>query len=160
MSVTPDGQRVVSGSQDLSVRAWNPLTGDLLWSRDTPDAEVVALSIVPPNRVIAGGRDGRLRVWTLEEGSEVRVLEGHPMPAVESTAPPLTIRSTPDGSQVVSGAFDRRLVGWDVDSGVALGVAALDGAITTLGSPSEDGSILVGDAAGSLYYLTWNGSPA
>jgi WD40 repeat protein len=156
MSVTPDGQRVVSGSQDLSVRAWNPHTGDLLWSRDTPDAEVIALSIVLPNRVIAGARDGRLRVWTLEDGGEAGLLQGHPMPAAESTAPPMTIRATSSGSEVVTGAFDRRLARWDLDSGVALGVAALDGAITTLGSPSEDGSILVGDAAGSLYYVTWN----
>jgi WD40 repeat protein len=155
MCVTPDGQRAVSGSQDLTVRAWNLDNGDLLWSRDTLDAEVVALSFVAPDRVIAGARDGRLRVWTLERGDELYSLKGHPMPAVESTAPPISIRATPDGSEVVSGAFDRRLVRWDLDSGDALGVAALDGEITNIDAPFDVGSLLVGDAAGSLYYLLW-----
>jgi len=155
LSVTPDGSRVASGSQDGTVKTWDVKTGHLIWSREITQAEIVAVSAAPLGRVIAGALDGRLRVWTMEEGNELLSLDVHRMHGVESTAPPITVRASRDGSAAMSGAFDRRLAYWGLPSGVPSGVAALDGAITTMGSPSDDGSILVGDAAGCLYHFRW-----
>ncbi len=60
VAVLPDG-RIVSGSQDKTVRVWYVASGRQV-ARLTLDAEVKALATTAEGRIIAGDALGRLHV--------------------------------------------------------------------------------------------------
>jgi WD40 repeat protein len=64
---------------------------------------VTALAVTPDGlRVVSGSDDKTLRLWSLETGKMIRILEGH-------TEHVWTVAITPDGRRAVSGSFDRTL---------------------------------------------------
>lgn len=106
-----DAQRLVSASQDGSVRAWNLTTGESnvlagrtggLTSIDVSDDGDV---------VVTGSSDSTVRVWNLATG-ESRALDGH-------VAEVSTVTISVDGRQVVSGSDDGTLRLWDVTTGTS-----------------------------------------
>ncbi len=64
-------------------------------------------------RAVSGGSDNTLRVWDLESGQCLRILEGHSQ-GVNS------VSVTPDGRRAVSGSWDKTLRVWDLESGQCL----------------------------------------
>ncbi len=67
---------------------------------------------VTPNgkRAVSASGDNTLKVWDLDSGRELRILEGH-SEAVYGVA------VTPDGKRAVSASRDNTLKVWDLDSG-------------------------------------------
>ena len=66
MSFSPDGKRIVSGSEDNTVKVWHAQTGqetltlkgysDLVWSVSfSPDGK----------RIVSGSGDGTVKIWDL-----------------------------------------------------------------------------------------------
>lgn len=63
---TPDGRRLVSGSADKTVRAWDAESGQLL-AIFTADARVSTCSVTPDGRtIVAGDESGRVHFLELE----------------------------------------------------------------------------------------------
>ncbi len=62
---------------------------------------------------VSGWMDANLRVWDLQSGKCVRVLEGH---ARRVTA----VAVTPDGRFALSGSLDTTLRVWDLKAGKSL----------------------------------------
>ena len=111
---SPDGARIVSGSDDGTVRVWDAASG----------AELLVLrgheGWVFGRRVFAGWRthrervaDGTVRVWDAASGAELLVLRGH-VGAVLAAA------FSPDGARIVSGSWDGTVRVWDAASGAEL----------------------------------------
>ena len=72
VSITPDGRRAVSGSDDKTLRVWDMETGE---SRvlEGHVGSVVSLSITPDGREAVSASDDRtLRVWDLNTGACIR----------------------------------------------------------------------------------------
>jgi WD40 repeat protein len=114
--MTPDGNRVVSGSWDKTLWVWDIASGKCLRVLKGHTGWVSALAITPDgSRVVSGSRDRTLRVWDLASGECLRVLEGH---GEEVYA----LAMTPDGRRVVSGSQDKTLRVWDIASGKRLRV--------------------------------------
>jgi WD40 repeat protein/serine/threonine protein kinase len=100
------GGRVVTGSLDATTLVWDPGSG-----RSTKLAD--------PNRVFAAatspdgslldtiGTDGEIRIWDAARNDLLLQLPGHRLPAT-------TLRLTHDGTAVISGGNDGRLVTWDL----------------------------------------------
>jgi WD40 repeat protein len=66
MAWSPDGRRLATGSQDMSLRIWDTATGD----------ELIALHDFPTSVYrLAWSPDGA-RLWYLLEGGEARCLDG------------------------------------------------------------------------------------
>ena len=111
IALSPDGQFIVSGSLDYTLRVWNTDTGEctLLSEGHTGSVTSVALS-ADSLRVVSGAEDHTLRIWDARTGLCQKVLEGH-IDAVESVA------LGADGRRVVSGSRDRTLRIWDAETG-------------------------------------------
>ena len=112
LSITPDGTRVVSGSDDRSLRIWDLSRAQetaVLWGHLEG---VSAIAITPDSRqLISGSRDGTLRMWDLSNNSCLRVLKGHKHVVT-------AISISLDGHLMVSGSWDKSLRIWNLHNGV------------------------------------------
>jgi len=64
-------------------------------------------------RALSGAHDNTLRLWEVNSGRCLRVLEGH-------TNSVYSVAWSPDGTRALSGASDNTLRMWEVDSGRCL----------------------------------------
>jgi len=116
LAITPDGQKVVSGSSDLQLLVWNLASGKCIDRALAHANNVNVLTITPDGRkVISGGDDSRLRIWDLSSMECQQVLEIDKVHTHINYVNALAV--TPDGCQVVSSSFDRKLRVWDLASG-------------------------------------------
>ena len=118
-AVTPDGRRVVSASDDKTLKVWDLESGRAVATLDGHAFGVIACAVTPDGRrVVSASRDQTLKVWDLASGRAVATLDGHAA-WVNACA------VTPDGRRVVSASSDKTLRVWDLETGRA--VATLEG---------------------------------
>lgn len=115
MAVSPDGERLVSGSRDGSIRFWDPGTGAELRSFHRHTYSINDLAFSPDGRrLLIGSNDLTIRIWDVASGEELEVFK-----AEHSGA--RSVAWSPDGSWVaVSGGYSVWLR--DSRSGAELGV--------------------------------------
>ncbi|MGY1761042.1 caspase family protein [Geodermatophilus sp. SYSU D00779] len=151
VAVTPDGEQIVSGSNDDTMRVWDLATGETLQTLTGHTGSVRAVAVTPDGeQIVSGGSDGTVRVWDLATGETLQTLTGH-TEGVEAVA------VTPGGQQIVSGGSDGTVRVWDLATGETLqtltghteGVEAV--AVTPGGqqivSGGSDGTVRVWDLA-------------
>ncbi|KAH7410673.1 vegetative incompatibility protein HET-E-1 [Cadophora sp. MPI-SDFR-AT-0126] len=106
-----DGQRVVSGSGDKTVRLWNTATSALQQTLEGHSARVSSVAFSRDGqRVVSGSWDKTARLWDAATGALQQTLEGH-SGGVSSVA------FSQDGQRVVSGSNDKTIRLWDAATG-------------------------------------------
>jgi WD40 repeat protein len=106
-----DGQHIVSGGEDRTVRIWNGASGKLLHCLRTPNGPVNGVAVTPDGkRVLAGVGEGFIHSWDVESGQEVFVFRAH-LGWVHCLA------VSPDGEWAVSGGGDFTLCLWETATG-------------------------------------------
>jgi WD40 repeat protein len=116
VSYSPDGTRIVSGSDDHTLRVWDAASGAQLAVLRGHENGVMSVSYSPDGtRIVSGSDDHTLRVWDAASGAELAVLRGH-----ENGI--MSVSYSPDGTRIVSGSRDRTLRVWDAASGAELAV--------------------------------------
>jgi len=76
LSFSHDGQWIVSGSYDGTLRLWNA-KGKLIWHWDN-DEPICSLSLSPKENLLAVGTyDGLIRLWKIPEGKLLSIWRGH-----------------------------------------------------------------------------------
>ena len=64
ISFSPDGQTIVSGSSDRTIRIWDANTGDLIHTFTGHSDEVISVSFSPDGKTIASGSyDHTIHLW-------------------------------------------------------------------------------------------------
>jgi WD40 repeat protein len=111
-----DGNRVVSGSWDKSLRIWEAESGECIRVLTGHENLVTSVALSPDGRkIVSGSNDNTVRIWDGESGECLRVLTGH-----ENWV--TSVALSPDGNRVVSGCGDKSLRIWDAESGECLQV--------------------------------------
>ncbi|KAF5340328.1 hypothetical protein D9611_007943 [Ephemerocybe angulata] len=106
-----DGMKIVSGSEDKTVRVWDALTGTVQLVLEGHCSTVTSVAFSPDGeRIISGSSDKTVRVWDALTGRVERDLVGH-TDAVWSVA------FSADGSRIVSGSKDKTVRVWDASTG-------------------------------------------
>ncbi|XP_053685291.1 F-box/WD repeat-containing protein 7 [Sabethes cyaneus] len=137
------GNRIVSGSDDNTLKVWSAITGKCLRTLVGHTGGVWS-SQMSGNIIISGSTDRTLKVWNAETGQLLHTLYGH-----TSTVRCMHLH----GNKVVSGSRDATLRVWDVNEGTCLHV--LVGHLAAVRCVQYDGRLVV---SGAYDYMVkvWN----
>ena len=154
VAFSPDGQRIVSGSVDKTVRLWDAATGQPIGAPLTGHTDLVTSVAFSPDgkRIVSGSVDNTVRVWDADTGQPIGApLTGH-------TGAVYSVAFSPDGKRIVSGSDDKTVRVWDADTGQPIGapLTGHTGAVYSVAfspdgkrivSGSVDNTVRVWDAA-------------
>uniref|UniRef100_A0ABM5FVG5 F-box/WD repeat-containing protein 7-like n=1 Tax=Pogona vitticeps TaxID=103695 RepID=A0ABM5FVG5_9SAUR len=128
------GNRIVSGSDDNTLKVWSAITGECVQTLVGHTGGVWS-SQMRDNIVISGSTDRTLKVWNADTGVCVHTLYGH-----TSTVRCMHLH----GTRVVSGSRDATLRLWDIETGQCLHV--LMGHVAAVRCVQYDGRKVVSGA--------------
>ncbi|XP_020729856.2 WD repeat-containing protein 38 isoform X3 [Odocoileus virginianus] len=111
---SPDGQRLLTASEDGCVYGWETQSGRLLWRLGGHKGPVRFCRFSPDGRLFASTScDRTIRLWDAADAKCLQVLKGHQR-SVE------TVSFSHDSKQLASGGWDKRVMLWEVQSGQVL----------------------------------------
>jgi WD40 repeat protein len=153
VAISADGNRIVSGSYDNTIRIWDAHTGEALGVPLQGHTRSVSSVAISPdgNHIVSGSNDNTIRIWDAHTGEALGVpLQGH-------TSMVLSVAISGDGNRIVSGSRDNTIRIWDAHTGEALGVplqghtsmvlsVAISGDGNRIVSGSKDNTIRIWDA--------------
>lgn len=118
--VSPDGTRLLSGSDDRTVRHWSVEDGDEARALKTlrgHTSAVEAVALSPDGQTaLSGSFDHTMRLWDLRTGRALAVFGGH-------TDRVTTVAFSPDGRLALSGSYDGSARLWDLTTKQLLFIA-------------------------------------
>ena len=106
--------KIVSGSQDCTIRVWNLETGECLRTLAGHTGSVNCLDLLD-NIIVSGSSDSTVRVWDLHTGQLIYTLKDQI--ADDSDNDICCLQVVPSYNHVVSGGFDGNIRVWDYSSG-------------------------------------------
>ncbi len=152
-------QLVAIGPQPIGSLATRSLLR--LWEGVEKGAEVVAAT-PDGTKVLAGGADGKIRIWRVNDGELERTIEGHAAAITELSV-------LPNGTQLVSAGRDKTLKLWSLSDGAIVwsiehptpvtGVSISTNGLR-VATAAEDGVVRVWDVASGLPLQTFTGHAA
>lgn len=108
VALSGDGQILVSGSGDKTVKVWSTYTGELLYDLVGHTTWVRAVAISPDGQRLASvSNDKTVRLWQTQDGQEYAVLTGH-SDWIRAAA------FTPNGNRLFTAGQDKTICVWDV----------------------------------------------
>jgi WD40 repeat protein/tRNA A-37 threonylcarbamoyl transferase component Bud32 len=144
VAISPDGQRILTGSGDKTAMVWDARTGQELLSLKGHTDGVTSVAFSPDGkRLLTGSHDRTAKVWDAANGQEVLTLKGHDSGV-------LGVAWSPDGQRILTaGDRDHTARVWDSQKGQE--VIALQGHTQSVFSAafSPDGKRIVTGSGGS-----------
>ncbi|KAH8822174.1 hypothetical protein DL96DRAFT_344811 [Flagelloscypha sp. PMI_526] len=111
VAFSPNGKKIVSGSQDRTVCIWDAESGQMLQQLNGHGGYVLSVAFSSDGaRIVSGSSDNNIGIWDVESGEHLRWLRGYSH-GVYSAA------FSPDGKYIVSGSDDGTVRIWDAESG-------------------------------------------
>jgi WD40 repeat protein len=115
ISLSKDGKRLLTCSEDRMMRLWDADTGKCLLVFEA-GASSFRNAVLSPDgkRVLSGGFDKTVQLWDATTGNRIRCMTGH-------TGKVYSVAFGPKG-QAISGATDETMRLWDLRTGKCIGV--------------------------------------
>ncbi len=139
------GRRVITASQDGSIRTWDPLTLTSLAVWEGHEGAVQQLAASPDGRHIAsGGRDGTIRIWERATGEETHRYTGQEEGGI-------TFLAYVSDERVVATHGGGAIVQWDVGASRPARTIPGDGSkLHAAALTPDDAQLVTGHADGSV----------
>jgi WD40 repeat protein/DNA-binding winged helix-turn-helix (wHTH) protein len=113
---SPDGQRVLTASDDHTARVWSSKTGRLLTTLlGHTDKIIYAEFSADSKRIVTASFDHTGRVWNAGDGTLVAILQGH-------TDKLMRAHFSPDGERIATASWDHTARVWNSTDGHLLAV--------------------------------------
>jgi WD40 repeat protein len=111
---SPDGSRIVSASDDKTLKVWDARTGAELATLADHAGGVKACAFSPDGRrIVSASEDKTLKLWDAQTGAELVTHQGHKRDVTACAF-------SPDGGRIVSASLDNNLKLWDTRTGAEL----------------------------------------
>ena len=108
---SPDGRRIVSASEDNTLKVWDAETGEERFTLEGHTGVVTSCAYSSDGRrIVSASWDNTLKVWDVETGHELFTLKGHRHWV-------LSCAYSPDSRRIVSASWDNTLKVWDAETG-------------------------------------------
>jgi WD40 repeat protein len=144
VAISSNGQRIVSGSLDRTVKVWDGATTECLHTLEGHPSAVWALAISGQGtRIVSGDDYGIVCLWDANEGTCMRTIEVRD----NSDGVPVTISA--DG-QTILAAGDGGVKMWDTESGALVRVLQGNERRCVAIAASMDGSRVIVSQASSI----------
>ncbi|MEH2366008.1 serine/threonine-protein kinase [Nostoc sp.] len=133
--ISPDGQTLISASNDKTIKVWNLKNGKELFTI-TPNTDTVKSLAISPDgySLVSGNINGVIQVWNITTGKEIRTFAGHSYQV-------LALIISPDGQTLFSGSSDIKV--WNLNNGELVRTLSIhSGPVFTI-AISPDGKTLV-----------------
>jgi WD40 repeat protein len=126
VALLPDGDHLVTGGEDKTVRVWTVKDGKQLRSFQGHMTRILAVAVRGDGRQIASAsEDGAIRLWDLSTSDDHRAL-------TEATEPIWAVAVSPDGKRVAAAGGDKQIRIYDPETGKLEATLPGGGTITTL----------------------------
>jgi WD40 repeat protein len=149
IAFSPDSQRLVSGSDDKTVRLWDTTNAEELFTMRGHSRNINSVAYSPcGSRIASASNDKTVRLWDIQTGETLCTLKGHKK-WVKS------VQYSPDGRQVLTGSWDGMIRCWDAETGAPGAVLSPSfGNLNSLAFSPDGRWIAAGHANGDL--RLWN----
>jgi WD40 repeat protein len=154
----PDGRTALSASRDGTVVLWDLFNANEIRRFEGHEGGVFDVEFTPDGRYILSsggshlgldvpGVDNTIRIWDMETGEQVQILEGH-----EAVVP--LVEVSPDGRKALTLSQDGAVRYWDLESGAELRRFDHPGTPFTIALHPDGKRALIGTGEPSL--LVWD----
>lgn len=113
IAFSPDGQTLITGSDDSTARVWNAVTGEIEMKLSGHTGWVLSAAINGKGLVATSDSEGRAALWDIGNQKLLRVWKAH-------NAWIRAVAFSDDGEKLVTASDDTTAKIWDVSSGKLL----------------------------------------
>lgn len=102
LTLSANGQILASGSEDTTIKLWNPTTGALLRTLTGHSDRIKSIVITPDGQTaISSSYDNSIKLWNTQTGKQIR--------AIPEKSGVNAILLTPDGQTLISANGDKKI---------------------------------------------------
>ncbi|KAK2404289.1 COMPASS H3K4 histone methylase component WDR5B [Trifolium repens] len=164
---TPDGRIICTGSDDATLRIWNPKTGESIHVvRGHPyhTEGLTCLAINPASTIaLTGSQDGSVHIVNISTGRVVSTLPSHSS-SIECVGFAPSPPNAPSGSWAAIGGLDKMII-WDVEHSLVRSTCEHEYGVTCLiwlgtsyvATGSNDGLVRIWDSRSGECVRTFRG---